>query len=304
MSSKANPFPKWTPPALVERLAKFGDKCPPGKLALYKRLATDERMRPVWEWLRTEWERREARIHDYVASVTLPAGRTLGCRHTTNRFTPTGLCLDIERAMFPPGKPGNMPPKERTAYLGLVYKHAHALWELLCDTRYDLSAILSMPPAIDPDELPRVLEQDLVPWGNDDEGHLVAYWVDKDDIYSMPWDYTECNLTSFLMDLMRWTYQDDRWGRGGMRSSKMLSHTTGGSARIMYFVRSIYDSVSQDGGTIPPPVIANMAEVALELPEALSEDTVHKQIQRYQAQKAKVETERDTNNSEETDDSF
>ena len=302
MSSKANPFPKWTPPALVEWLAKCGDKWPPGKIALWKRLATDERMRPVWEWLRTEWERREARIHDYVASVTLPAGKTWVCGPSTNRFTPTGLCFDIEHAMFPRGKPGNMPPKERTVYLELVCKHACALYELLCDTRYDLSAILSMSPAIDPDELHRVLEQDLVPWGEDDEGHLVAYWVDKDGICRMPWNYPECALTSFLMDLMGWTYQDDYWG--GMRSSKMLSHTTGRNARIMYFVRSIYDSVSQDGGIIPPPVIANMAEVALELPEALSEDTVRKQIQRYQAKKAKVETERDTNNSEETDDSF
>jgi hypothetical protein len=194
--------------------------------------------------------------------------------------------MDINSAKKMPGKPGNLPPKQRATYLQKVRTHARALLSLLQDTQYDVHDRGRKLDLEDP-HLPETLVQNLASWGDDETGHVVAYLVDEDGVYDAPWDYPDCYLADQLSDLITWTFNSDYFDRG-MRSCAPIAHANAGNTRIIYFNCSLYERVRRSGGTIPFPVLATVANVALRLPpeNCVDEDTVRKQVRRYEERRA------------------
>lgn len=262
-------WPDWTPPDLREWLNK------PSKndyLPFDPALVCDPRMRPVWAWHRNlTWEEG------------LTASKVPGLFRSALSF-----CMSVCRATQMPGKPGNMPPKERAAYLSKVRSHAEALVELLKDTRFSVGDI---GPLIEEEDQERSVMRALSDWGEDEQGHVVAFWVDEDGLYQMPWDYPDCHLTEQLRSLIAWTQDDDYFDRSIMRSSKPISHSRSRGTKAIYFTCTLYEDLERRGASIPFSLLATVANVALRLDvdEMLDEDTVRKQVRRYQARSGKNE---------------
>jgi len=271
-------LPKWAPADLVEWLGCIGGKWPAKQRNRYIRLLTDARMREVWGW----------------------HSRARGFATRKLYATSLSFCMDIDRALSLPGKPGDMTKAKRTAYFERVRKHTHALIELLAGTRYSSNAETysgrNTGYVIDDESLAQTVVRDLADWGDDEIGHVVAYHVDEDGVSRLPWHYPESELLDLLWEVIEWTHEDDGWGWGlGLSSSKPLEHAKGSSSKVVYFTCTLYGLLARQGMKIPFAHLASAANVALELPAAdeVDEETVRKQVRRHEAramrEKAKID---------------
>lgn len=248
-------FPDWAPADVVEWLGSTGWKAPAGMSACFVSLVSDPRMREVWNW--------------HTNAVD------------TKGF---GFCSAVHASIRLPSFPGNLSAVERKTYLAKVQKHAMALIELLGSTRYGRNSATIRgfsTEEIDNEKLAEIVERDLADWGEDETGHVVAYYVDEDGVSRMPWDYPESSLCDLLYDVVGWTELDNYWDI--MRSSKPIEATKGSHRNVTYFTRTLYEKLQRHAVTIPFPHLATVANVALALPvdAQLDEDAVRKQVRRY-----------------------
>lgn len=250
-------FPDWSPADVVEWLNRCVDKFPAEQIDLYVRLVTDPRMREVWGW--------------YADAAS------------ANAFS---FCHSVHASCRLPSFPGDLAAAERKAYLAKVHKHATALIELLGRTRYGRNSATAggfSTEEIDNDKLAEIVEGDLANWGEDETGHVVAYYVDEDGVSRMPWDYPASSLCDLLYGVVDWAEMDDFWDI--WRSSKPIESAKGRHRSVTYFTRSLYEHLARHGVTIPFAQLATVANVALELPvdAQLDEDAARKQVRRYKS---------------------
>lgn len=252
-------FPAWAPADVVEWLRHTGWKMPARMSACYVSLVTDSRMREVWNW-----------HTDAVGAKGF------------------GFCHDVYRSRQLPSFPGSMSASERKDYFAKIRKHATALINLLASTEYgrNCATVAGLTTQeIDNDRLAEIVERDLASWGENETGHVVAYWVDEDGVSRLPWDYPESSLCDLLHDVLEWTELDDYWDL--MRSSKPIESTKGAHRNVIYFTRTLYGHIARSGVTIPFVHLATVANVALALPmnAQLDEEAARKQVRRYKERK-------------------
>jgi len=198
------------------------------------------------------------------------------------------LCMDVSHALRLPGKPGNMTAAARAKYFDKVRHHTQALIHLLSDTRYSSNAATfagrQIGDAIEEDDLAATVVRNLADWGEDEIGHVVAYYVDEDGVHPLPWNYPESELLDLLWEVIEWTHEDDGWDWNfGLSSSKPLANVKQPSAKMVYFVCTMYETLEYHGMAIPFPQLATLANVALNLSDAeqVDEDVVRKQVRRH-----------------------
>lgn len=248
-------FPPWAPVDVVQWLRANASSWPARMTSLYVTLVTDARMQEVWNW--------------YTSAVNDKGFR---------------FCFLVGRCSELPSFPGNLQESERNEYLAKVRKHAEALVELLAPTEYGSNSTsvtgISMVK-IEDEALAKTVTRDLANWGDDETGHVVAYYVDEDGVSRLPWHYPESTLCDLLWDVIGWTTIDDYWDL--LRSSKAIERAKGENRHAAYFVRNLYDKLSREGFAIPFAKLATVANVALGLAEHVQadEDSVRKQVRRY-----------------------
>lgn len=271
MSEKA--WPAWVPIKLKDWLKRLRENDQPWekrKADFAERVALDPRMRDFWEWLST-------------ASDTARLPILVG---------PHSVLEAALRASSMPGKPGNLTPGERSAYFKKVRKHTHALMELLQGTRFDQASMYELEEV----ELDQPLSKKLYSWGDDesDEGHVVAFVVAPDGVFEMPYTYPSSHLVHALYDLCGWTEWDDQWDGNPLKSSDPISHANSSNAPAIYFTRVMFEKFNGQGVDVPFTLLATLANVVLQLPSEsqMDEDTVRKQVRRYQDRMAKLEAAR------------
>lgn len=256
-----NKWQPWVPHDLVgwvERTEVEGSQFPPRVYEMIRRLANDRRMRGFWEWL--------------------PGGRK-GAMPPI--LSPLSICMDAERACRLPGKPGNMTPGQRTAYFEKVRKHVLGLLDLLEGTRFSRESMR----LLNNDALNETLNKRLHDWGEDETGHIVAFYVDADgDRYEMSYDYPDCSLATTLFEVLEWTYWEDQWDGNPLKSSDPIVQANSNSTPIIYFVCTMFEKFKRSRVSIPFPFLATIANVALEIPAGkdIDEETVRKQVRRYE----------------------
>ncbi len=256
-----DPLPSWTPPDLRDWIAKFGPKFPEGKSRIYYLLARNLDMKEVWDWYGTATKQLPER---YRSSVS--------------------FCTRIHRCKRMPGKPGNIPPKQRAEYLNKVRKHTRILIDLLADTKFDCGfddgKYIEGYEEVEK-SFARHLETavDATTGGYD---YFVAYNIDQDGASQLPPDYPDCHLVNLLHHVVQWTDESDRWGRNFVSSEPIRQ--AGQFAAVIQFNCIFYkDYLTETGVEIPFKILANIANVALELPyeEIISAETARKQVTRY-----------------------
>jgi hypothetical protein len=84
---------------------------------LFMRLATDERIKPFWEWLEATNDKLADEGYEY---------------------DPVSVFWTAVRGTERLEKPANLPPKKKATYLSDVQEHAAALVELLSGTQFDI----------------------------------------------------------------------------------------------------------------------------------------------------------------------
>jgi hypothetical protein len=141
-------------------------------------------------------------------------------------------------------------------------------------------------------ELDMPLGEVLWSWGDDEseDGHIVAFNVGANGRYRMPYDYPRSHLTETLTDLLEWTYWEDQWDGSFLTSSAPIVQENRETVTVIYFTCSVYEWFANHGVEVPFPILATVANVALELKASaqVDEDAVRKQVRRYQARKAKL----------------
>ena len=238
----------------------------PDRISKFKRkLCTDRRMGEFWEWLST---------------VKFKRGDTLRSSLSVSNT--------ILRATQVPGFPGNLTPSQRESYFKKVRTHASELIELLQGSKFDHAWMQELHDG----KLSEPLENVLCSWGGDetDEGHTVAFQVTPDGTYKHHYDYPRNTLTSILNDLLEWTYWEDNWDGSWHGSSAPIAQVNSRTTPTIYFCCTLHDSFSYHGVEIPFPLLATLANVALDLPPSrqVDEDTARKQVRRYQARLRKA----------------
>jgi len=163
--------------------------------------------------------------------------------------------------------------------------------ELLRDTKFDTG----ISQEVTDDEMDAPLGDKLRHWGDgeSEDGDIVAFNVGINGVYRMHYDYPGSNLTETLAELYEWTFWDDQWDGRIFSSSTPIVQTNSDSARVVYFTCSLYDWFTQYGVEMPFPILATVANVALDLgaDEQVDEEAVRKQVRRYQARRAKFMAE-------------
>ena len=179
-----------------------------------------------------------------------------------------------------------MSPKSRGVYLAEVRRHATELLKLLRETKFDRNPLGELSE----ENLARPLSSFLGSWGEDEssEGHVVAFHVDEDGASTMFYDYPDGALSNTLSDLIDWTHWDDYWG-GGIISSAPIAQANAKSLPTIFFTCTLFEKLAYYGLEIPFPILATVANVALELgkDEQTDEESVRKQVRRYQARNPK-----------------
>ena len=107
-------FRKWAPAQLKEIFRGERDVLSEHERTLLERLCSDDRIRFFWEWLKATEDQDETAV----------PGAAL-------------IFYACVRGLEFPGKPADMPPKEKSKYLSDVRKNAAALKRLLHGTRFD-----------------------------------------------------------------------------------------------------------------------------------------------------------------------
>ena len=259
-----NAFPDWTPAELSDWLNEIEGKFPQERVAYYRRLASDERMREVWEWFDT---------------IKADLGRW-------RDGSPVDFVLRCERAMQIPLKPGDMAQKQRDQYLQKVRRHAEALLELLEGTRYDCSGDEGTELDIDDPKIEKRIGDNVTGTARFAElrgyDFFLSYFARGDGrLFELPWDYPESCLTNQLHGVVAWTHKDDFWGRN-LASSKPFQQSFR-KLRPQHFNCTLYEDVGRYGVKIPFRVLAAITNVALELPpeQQVDEETARKHVARY-----------------------
>lgn len=231
-------------------------------------LVDDSRMREFWDWLENT---------PFTCAPILCSSVSVG--------------EAIHRATRLPNFPGNITPAQRAAYFDKVRKHSRALMELLRGTKFDRTDMRELSE----EELEAPLAKKLWNWGDDedDSGHIVAFAVTPDGEYEMPYDYPRSSLTETLAELHEWTHWEDQWDGNFLASSAPIAQANSSSTRVIYFTCSLHDWIKRQGAEIPFPILATVANVALNLgaDEQIDEEAVRKQVRRYQARRTKSESE-------------
>ena len=237
---------------------------PKNRCSFYLKLCDDSRMNHFWEWLLS------AKFRDPQVKVS---SYTVG----TQIFQSTKM----------PNKPGNLPPASRNAYFEKVRKHAGELRELLEDTIFDGSHMHRVPQ----EDLDKPLGDVLYGWGVEEpeEGHAVAFRIHSEGLFQYHWTYPQSELREILAYLLEWTYWDDQWDGSFFTSSAPIVQANSEGSRAVYFNCTLFDWFQKHGIEMPFPILATVANVALDLSvdKQLDEDTVRKQVRRYQARRAK-----------------
>jgi hypothetical protein len=250
----------WVSEGLADWLIGMIDRYPLNDWSTHARLIADDRMREVWEWC---------------------------VKNCPDKLTPgidqgIWLCMTVCSALQLPGKPTNLSLAKRAKYFSDVRRHAQALSTLLQDTVYcsDLNGPLE---PIEPDDLEDVVVRDLQSWGEDEMGHVVAYYVDEDSVSRLPWDYPECVLSDLLQKVIEWTHWDDRWTYS-LTAKGPLDYAKPASARATFFCCTVHRKFASFGQRITFPLLATLANVALQLPSdaQLDEEAVRKQVRRFE----------------------
>lgn len=260
-------YPKWAPPELATWIDMNAIHLTPRHCAVFRRLATDARMKPVWEWYGT--------VQD-----------TLGPHDEHDDLSVVSLASMVLHATLMPGKPGNLPPKEREKYLEEVRHHVECLIDLLSETRFDNHFEKGRRVDVNEKGVEQLIGESVTRLHycarDEDIGILKAYYADSDGLYQRPYDYPYSHLTEILMYVLNWTNKEDRWDRRLTASSKPIKQT-GEHARVIYFNCVLHESLSSYGVDIPFQMLATLANVALNLPpdQQADEDTVRKQVRRY-----------------------
>lgn len=257
-------WPNWTPRQLVEWMGK-SLRMPEREIILYRRLGTDPRMREVWEWHESTKPSKQRRMFSSASS----------------------FCHSISTAMRMPAKPGDMAPRAREKYFQQVRDHIDALQLLLAGTMYDGASW--MGDVIEPENLADEVVSDLASWGVDETGHTVGYWVDEDGVRKLSYLYPSSEFMQTLSDVRAWTHWDDYWD-GGIRSSRPIRQSGAANSRTVYFTCSLYEYEKRWDRVLPFPILATVANVALELgaEDQLDEEAVRKQVRRYEARSAQA----------------
>jgi hypothetical protein len=248
-----------TPEHLLAWLDGVGQKWPKRIVDFKRKLCTDRRMREFWDWL----------------------GTVKFTRHDKFRSS-LSVTEDIRHATRMPSFPGNLTAKQREAYFGKVRGHAQALIGLLRNTKFDREYLEEIPEKT----LARPLAKELTSWADDEaeEGHTVAFQVTPDGAYRHHYDYPHNALSSTLCDLLEWTHWEDNWDGNWFGSSAPIAQANASTTPTIYFCCTLHDSFRQHGVEIPFPLLATVANVALDLSDdrQLDEDTARKQVRRYQ----------------------
>ena len=252
------------PEHLLDWLEKYGKQLPPDVINLKRKLCNDMRMVDMWAWLGS------VRFKNY------------------DKFRGSLSVSDqIYRSTNLPGKPGDMTPTKREAYFKKVRSHAEALIALLEGTRFDNDYMSE----VSEEKLSRPLHRALASWGDDEyeEGHVVAFQVTPDGAYQHHYNFPENMLTETLYSVLSWTHWDDAWDGGIWSTSAPIAQANSESTQAVYFNCTLFDWFQRNGVQIPFPILATVANVALDIaPERqLDEEAVRKQVRRYQARRAK-----------------
>lgn len=267
-----NDIPTHTRAYLREWLTRVEGKWPQKVVAFKRLLLDDARMRGFWAWFEG-------------AEPDKPRSKYLHSSITATEM--------IWRATVMPGKPGDMTPKQRDEYFGAVRKHALALIELLDQTTFDGGV---ETPLTD-DQLEKTLDKALNHWGDDEDedGHIVAFRVTPFEKYALHYNYPSCALVQTLYELREWTYWDDNWDGRYWGSSAPIVQSNSKSTRVVYFTCSLHADFLEKGLDMPFPILATLAEVALNLSEAeqVNEETVRRQVRRHQERIAQRARERE-----------
>lgn len=263
-------IPEHSPEYLAAWVAKMRERGAADRLIGFAdTLATDSRLAEFWSWIAT-LQAAQKRAYSIGSSI--------------------GIAMQVRRATRLPGKPGDMSPKRREAYFAKVRKHAYALQELLSDTRFDND----YSSEVSDENLEKPLDRALDSWGEDepDEGHVVAFLVTPEGKFRLHYSYPESALCNTLTDVVSWTHWDDAWDGSVLGTSAPLAQPNSEGARTIYFTCVMHHWFKRSGAEIPFKHLASLAEVALDLTpeEQVDEDTVRKQVRRYEARK----TERDS----------
>ncbi len=253
-----------TPEHLLDWLEKNGKILPRHVFNFKQKLCKDKRMVDFWNWLGS------IRFND------LDMLRSSG-----------SISDQIYRSTRLPGKPGDMTPTKRGAYFKKVRSHAEALILLLEGTRFDHDYMSEVRD----EKLNRPLHRALASWGDDedDEGHVVAFQVTPDGVFEHHYDFPENMLTETLHSVLSWTRWDDSWDGSIWGTSAPIAQENSESTQAIYFNCTLFDFFQKSGAEIPFPILATVANVALDIApnKQLDEDAVRKQVRRYQARRAK-----------------
>lgn len=251
-----------TPQHLKACIRMIKEECgyPADSENLMRKLCDDVRMKDFWDWF-VSIQSEKMKAH-------------------------SSFCIfkQIEECLVLPGKPGNLPPGKRNAYFEKVRKHVNALSELLKDTKFDSPQVQSLSE----DELDRKL-RDVIRNCGEYDGRVAAFRVDKDGPKKFGIRYPQSDLTRTLAAVLDWTYWDDLWDDGVYGTSAPIAQANAENTEAIYFNCTLYDWFQLYGVAIPFPVLATVANVALDLPleKSIDEDTARKQVRRYQARRAK-----------------
>ena len=260
----------WVPCSLADYLQRMAGKLPLELKPLALKLCTDERMESVWKWL----------------DVTHPDAREPKGPVARYVFDSLAVFMAIADSIGLPAKPGDLPPGEREKYFERVRKHAIALIELLEKTRFDCA--WDEGSLIGEDLLKEPLSKHAYSWGIEEpfEGHIFAVRVDREGVWSVPYDYPDNTLSNMLHDLIGWTYYDDCWGRDLFKSSQPVKSQRGWRSEVHFFNCTLWEKLASHGVHIPMAHLATIANVVFELDVAkqLDESGVRKQVDRYKSE--------------------
>lgn len=281
-------FPKWLPREITEW---FGSN-PREPKPIFVRLATSDAMWEVWEWYSA------GRPHSIKKSVFIDENDEL-LTISSEEPTPIQFLSRMAGSRSFPGKPSNMTPKARNAYLGKVKKHAAVLIELLQDTEYDRSIFDEFGflderiKPLDPENLKGKIVEDIrsmIDFCTSVDCILQAdYLVDQSgDVYRRGWNYPNSDLVHTLRHLIDWASQDDYFNM--LHSVKHLRQS-GIQARKTHCLAKLDAAFEEIGMTAPFAHYATIANVVLDLPdsESLDEDSARKQIARIRQRRAESE---------------
>jgi len=232
----------------------------------WERLARDARMVEFWNWLAGQ---HFARMDTLRNSLTVAQAIT---RYTRK-----------------PGKPGNMNPKRREEYFEQVRKCVLDLETLLTGTRFDRAGKGLGYEDLSDADCDRSFESffEARGVGNVDgpDDAVVAFFGKMDGTRELlDWNFPESNLTDTLRRVYDWTFWDDWWDDNFWLSSAPIVQAGTERSIVSYFTCMLHDWFRGYGVDIPFPVLATVANVALQLPadSQTDEDTVRKQVRRYQ----------------------